>query len=76
MQSPSGYILGVIGTDNHHNLFYTNTIATFKLDTLNFYPNAITGTTLLSFQTPNNEFDYFVYFVKTSTAGDREILVN
>ena len=76
MQSPSGYILGVIGTDNHHNLFYTNAIATSKLDTLNFYPNAITGTTLLSFQTPDTNSFHFAYFVKTSTAGDREILVN
>ena len=76
MQSPSENILGVISTDNHHNLFSTNAISTFKLDTLNFYPNAITGTTLLSFQTPDTKAVHFAYFVKTSIAGDREILVN
>ena len=76
MQSPDGFILGVVGTDNHHNLFYTTTISTFTLDTLNFYPNAITGTTLLTFQTPDTKFDHFAYFIQTSAAGDREILVN
>ena len=76
MQAPDGSILGVIGTDNHHMLFYTNPIGTFTLDTLNIHPNAITGTTLLTFQTPDTKFDFFAYFTQTSSAGDREIMVN
>ena len=76
MQASDGWILGVIGTDNHHMLFYTNPISTFTLDTLNIHPNAITGTTLLTFQTPDTKFDFFAYFTQTSSAGDREIMVN
>ena len=66
----------MVGTDNHQNLFYTTTISNYTLDTLNIIPNAITGTTLLTFQTPDALFDYFAYFIQYSSAGDREILVN
>ena len=76
LQATDGWFLGVIGTDNHHMLFYTNPISTFTLDTLYIYPNAITGTTLLTFQTPDDLFDFYAYFIQTSSAGDREILVN
>ena len=75
-QTLSGYhILGVVGTDNHH-VFYAPPISSSTLDIDFFYPNTITGTTLLTFQTPDSSFAYYAYFIQTSAVGDREILVN
>ena len=76
MRDGNDKMMGVIGTNHHQNLF-KGSLNTWSgvVGNLQIYKNAISGTTLLSFQKSGGSNKYYAHFSQQS-GGDRQILIN
>ena len=72
----SNNLNGIFGTNDHHYFFHAKiSTRSGSISDFEIYPNVISDTSLINFQMPDNNYDYFGYFSQIS-GGERHVIVN